>query len=83
MLNIPSDLLPCGEAQLRAALVDYQAALEAHKSTIDVPAPWPQHEILRDIVAAGGEFQVIYPPLPPAPERAPGLFNHLKLEREA
>lgn len=77
MLRIEAGHLPCAEATLRAALQQYKDALEAHKNTVGVPAPWPDYEILRDIVANGGDFEVIAPPLPPAPAPAPRLFNHL------
>lgn len=76
MLRIHADIMPCDEATLRAALEQYKAELVAHKSTVGVPAPWPAHEMLREIVASGGDFEVIRPPLPPAPEPAPPLFNH-------
>jgi hypothetical protein len=65
MYRINEELLPVDEATLRASLASYHAALEAHKTTEGVPAPWPEYEILREIVAAGGEFEVIPAPLPP------------------
>lgn len=58
MLTIPQEKLPASEADVRAALAEYQAAIDEHAQTIGQPAPWPQFELLRDIVAAGGEFTV-------------------------
>lgn len=39
-------------AELEAALATYKKALEDHKITIGIPAPWPQYEILRQLVNA-------------------------------
>lgn len=58
MLAIHRSRLPTSEAALRAALADYRAALEAHRLTVDQPAPWPAWEILRDL-AAVGDFSVV------------------------
>jgi hypothetical protein len=74
MLSIFSSQLPTDEATLRASLATYIAALAAHATTIDVPAPWPDFEILRNIVAAGGDFVVVVEPppaAPPAPQLTP------------
>lgn len=67
MLKLNADQLPCGETELRRALMEYQDLLLWHRTTEGEPAPWPDHEILRGIVAAGGEFEVAYPPAPPEP----------------
>jgi hypothetical protein len=79
MMNIHISRLPASEADVRAALVDYRAALEAHKLTEGVPAPWPAFEVLRDIVAAGDQFAVVVddepaPPDPLALKRASALW---------
>lgn len=70
MLIIHAGQMPCSENVLRQALTEYRDLLEWHKTTEGVPAPWPDHEILREIVAGGGEFTVIYPPPPSSKELA-------------
>lgn len=59
MLSIPPSQLPASETDVRAALARYQAALEAHRTTEGLAAPWPEFEILRTINEAGGEFIVV------------------------
>lgn len=59
MLAIPKVKLPANETTIRASLGKYKAELAAHKKTVGVPAPWPDFEILREIVANGEEFSVI------------------------
>lgn len=56
MYQLKLEQMPVDEATLRAALTQYKADLDAHVLTEGVPAPWPQYEILREIVAAGGDF---------------------------
>lgn len=58
MLTILRAALPVPEADLRAALQRYNDALEAHKLTEGEPAPWPEHEIIFEIMASGGNFSV-------------------------
>lgn len=68
MLTIHEFQLPAPEADVRAALAAYKAALEAHSTTVGVPAPFPEYEVLRAILATGGDFTVIpavVPPMPP------------------
>lgn len=59
MLTLKKSFLPAPEATLRDALVRYKAALEDHKTTEGVPAPWPDYLILRDVILAGGDFVVV------------------------
>ncbi len=59
MLKILRTRLPTDEATLRAALAKYQAALAGHAKTVNVPAPWPDFEILLYIVRAGVDFLVV------------------------
>lgn len=72
MLTLKKSTLPAAEPDLRAALVKYRSELGAHRLTVGVPAPWPDFDVLRDIVAAGGEFDVLddLPPPPTARELA-------------
>ena len=59
MITLHRSQLPDNEAQVRLSLTRYLRELEAHKKTVGVPAPWPDFEILRTIVAGGGEFLVV------------------------
>lgn len=70
MVRIEVGLMPCSEVELRAALGRYKEALEQHRGTIGVPAPWPEYECLREITASGGDFEVVKPPELTARERA-------------
>lgn len=62
------------EAELAAAVSDFQAALAAHALTVNVPAPtapWLVNEIVRKY---GGDFTVEAPPEPePEPEPIPEI----------
>lgn len=84
MLTLQHYQLPCPEADLRAALQRYVDAREAHKSTVGEPAPWPEHDIIFDILRHGGEFTVVYPP-PPSPREVAmaALAERRKQEAEA
>lgn len=42
--------LPKSEAEVRADLAAWIAEVEAHKSTVGVPAPFPEYELLRHLV---------------------------------
>ena len=82
MLTIRRSTLPVEEQDLRNALANYQAALEAHKTTVGIPAPWPAFDVLRDIVASGGELAVEDdPPLEAAAEPPPE--QQLRAKRNA
>jgi hypothetical protein len=59
---------------LDAAVVDYQAAREAHKFTVDQPAPSPPSSLVETIVLNGGNYELVDDvpavnrlPLPPPP----------------
>lgn len=67
MRTIHVSRLPADESTVRAALASYQAELAAHALTVGQPAPWPQFEILRDIVAAGGDFIAVHDDEPEQP----------------
>lgn len=54
MLTITRSKLPVNEDTLRASLATYVSALEDHAKTEGQEAPWPEYEILRDIVAGEG-----------------------------
>lgn len=49
-MRIHESQLPCPEAELRAALGNYKAALTEHALTEGVAAPLPAFEILRSLV---------------------------------
>jgi hypothetical protein len=68
MVYIEVGALPCTEEELRAAVLAYVAAVEAHKTSVGQPAPWPQYDIVLEIVARGGDFVVVHPQ-PDAPPR--------------
>jgi hypothetical protein len=56
------------EDALRAAVIEYQAAREAHASSEGVPAP-TAHPLVEEIVVfQGGEFEIVEPPPLPEPE---------------
>lgn len=76
MLTIHRSRLPAAEADVRAALLEYQGALAHHSQSEGVPAPWPAFELLRDIVAAGGQFAVI----DDAPGEPAALTAEMRLE---
>lgn len=59
MMTIQKSKLPTTEQALRASLDHYLGELSTHAFTENVPAPWPEYDILRDIVAAGGDFVVV------------------------
>lgn len=50
--------LPCPKPQFLTKLAQYQAAREAHKSTVGVAAPFPEFEILRTIYERGGSVTI-------------------------
>ena len=58
MLTITRSKLPVDEAILRESLATYVSALADHAKTEGLEAPWPEYEILRDIVAGEG-FTVV------------------------
>lgn len=66
-MEIERERLPVQESELRASLERYLAELEAHRTSVGQPAPWPEFEILRAIAESGGELVVIDPPPPPPP----------------
>lgn len=70
MLSIHRSRLPAEEAQVREALQAYVDALATHRLSVGEPAPWPAFEILRDIVADGGDFVVVDDEPSAADERA-------------
>lgn len=74
MLTLKKSTLPATEIELRAALADYRSALDAHRLTEGVPAPWPDYDVLRDIVAAGGDFEVLDDLPPPLTVRERALL---------
>lgn len=51
--------LPCDEADFREKLAAYLSEREAHKSTVGVPAPFPEFEIFRAIAESGGELAIV------------------------
>ena len=57
-MKLHATQLPCPEAEFLQALADYRAAREAHKSTVGVPSPFPQFEILRTVVDRGEEVEI-------------------------
>jgi hypothetical protein len=71
---------------LDEAIAAYQAAKEAHKLTIGVPAP-TAHPLVEAIVNnCGGQYEVYEPPKPPAktpPEPPPELTKEELFEAEA
>ncbi len=58
MLVIKRERLVVTEAEFAAQFDQYAAAVEAHKRTVGVPAPLPEHEVFRDILARGGEYTI-------------------------
>lgn len=50
MRIIPRQNLPVAEAEFRSGLDAYRAAVEAHKSTVGEPAPWPAYDIFRELL---------------------------------
>jgi hypothetical protein len=69
MLTLKKSTLPATEAELREALAEHVAASEAHRFTVGVPAPWPRFDVVREIIADGGEFNVEDDLPPPPTER--------------
>lgn len=73
MLTLKLSQLPVSEQNFRASLIAYRDALVAHASTEEMPAPFPAHEVFRDILAADkdGNFVLVddtpQPPPLPAP----------------
>lgn len=63
--------LPCDESEFRKKLAAYIAEREAHKTTVGVPAPFPEFEILRDIADAGGALEIQDDPPQPEPVEPP------------
>jgi hypothetical protein len=74
MISINASKLPDTEGNVRAALAAYKQALIDHATTEGVPAPFPQYELLREIVEiGGGDFIVVQEPQPAEVEVTPAL----------
>lgn len=56
---IERHLLPCPESEFREKLAGYLKALEAHKTTVGKPAPFPEFEIFRAIAESGGKLAIV------------------------
>lgn len=72
MTTINRNQLPIPEADFRLAFEDYRLAMEAHALTEGVPAPFPDFEEFRVILANGGEIEIEDDPVvednaPPVP----------------
>lgn len=51
--------LPCEETIFLEKLAQYRSEREAHKLTVGIPAPFPEYEIMRVIVDAGGPLEIV------------------------
>lgn len=48
-MNLHYKQLPCPVDEFKAKLAAYRAAREEHRNTVDLPAPFPEFELLRTI----------------------------------
>ena len=67
-MRIHLSQLPVPEAEFVAGLNAYMQAREAHKSTVNVPAPFPEHELYRTLYERGETLEIIRDPLQEAAE---------------
>ena len=85
-MKLSNSQLPVPEDLFRASLEKYKSELEAHKHTVYVPAPWPDHELLRVIVANGGDFEIEDEPVvqpEPGKSVAQTIVDLIKADPEA
>lgn len=75
--------LPCPRAEFEAKLAAYLAEREAHKSTVGVPAPFPEFEIMRAIADQGGACEIYDDPPPAEPTPEERTAAELASKREA
>ena len=61
-----------GEAAIQARVTAFQAALQAHRSTVGEPKP-VEHALIERIVAEGGQFTVEPAPTPDEPPPPPAV----------
>jgi hypothetical protein len=57
-MKIHATQLPIDEATFRAKLDAYRAEREAHRFTVNTPAPFPEYEIFRVIEDQGGALEI-------------------------
>ena len=73
MLTLILSQLPVSEASFRAGLTAYRDAVAEHALTVGIPAPIPEYDVFRKILAADGDGEFILvddtpPPPPPPPD---------------
>lgn len=84
MIELNKAALPVPESELRAALAAHKAALAAHARTVGVPAPWPEHDIIFEIMRHGGEFSVVdRKPGPDVPDSGVAIVDRILADPEA
>lgn len=59
-IKIDASQLPCEEGLFLLKLAAYRQAREDHKTTIGVPAPLPEYDLLRTIVDRGQEVEIVH-----------------------
>lgn len=68
-MKINLSQIPCEQAAFLAKFESYRTAMEAHRLTVNVPAPFPEFEVFRVAWEKGEAIEVHddTPPPPPAP----------------